>query len=392
MKNQTVKVSFSREAAAYEIVFDGSLAKCGSFARRWLGKDAAKIVIVSNPVVYKVYGGTVEASLAKAGFAVSHWLMKDGEQHKDLRNAQELLRSLSDLGVTRSDAVVALGGGVVGDLAGFAASIYMRGIRFLQVPTTLLAMIDSSVGGKTGVNASFGKNTIGTFHQPSGVLIDPMVLATLPKRELAAGSCEVIKHGVLSGRGLFTQTAEFLKKFPPEDFAAIRFKGSSATENSGLRAELSDLIRRNVEFKASIVAGDERESLKRSDSRSRKILNLGHTLAHALEKTTDYKYFKHGEAVGYGILYAAELSKNLALCDAKVVNLLYDVVHSVGTLPSLANIDSQQVFEAFRFDKKHVAGSLQLILLRGIGRPLVVSNSEIPKSAHTKALRQLFKF
>ena len=147
-----------------------------------------------------------------------------------------------------------------------------------------------------------------------------------------------------------------------------------------------------MEFKAGIVAGDERESSKRTDARSRKILNFGHTLAHALEKVTDYKYFKHGEAVGYGILYATELSNSLALCSKEEVNLLYDVVHGVGYLPTLANIDSQEVFEAFRFDKKLVAGSLQMILLKGIGKPHIVSSSDIPETVRINAFKQILKF
>ena len=230
--------------------------------------------------------------------------MKDGEEHKDLGNVEKALAFFSESRLSRTDAVVALGGGVVGDLAGFAASIYMRGICFLQIPTTLLAMVDSSVGGKTGVNTAFGKNAIGAFHQPAGVLIDPAVLATLPDRELTAGFCEVVKHGALSGKKLLSQISSFLTDYPLNSFAQLQ-------ENVGFRADISNLIAANAEFKAGIVAGDEHESSSRADAKSRKILNFGHTLAHSLEKVTNYEYLKHGEAVGYGILYAAELSKNL---------------------------------------------------------------------------------
>lgn len=393
MKDHNVTIECPRSASSYQIkIGDGRLGDCGKWARKCLGRDAAKIVIVSNPTVYKLYGSMVTESLTNSGYAVSSWLMKDGEEHKNFREVEKALAFFSGSGLTRTDAVVALGGGVVGDLAGFASSVYLRGIRFLQVPTTLLAMIDSSVGGKTGVNAAFGKNVIGAFHQPSGVLIDPSVLATLPDRELTAGFCEVIKHGALSGRKMLNQTAQFLRKYPLALLSGTPDQTNFTSEISNFKFEISDLIRRNVEFKASIVAGDERESAKRTDARSRKILNFGHTLAHALEKVTDYRYFKHGEAVGYGILYAAELSKTLALCDKKDVKLLYDVVHSVGKLPSLGNIDPQEVFEAFRFDKKHVAGSLQMVLLKGIGKPSIVSGGDIPSSAHTKALKQLLKF
>lgn len=385
MKSRSVKIEFSNGASGYEIAIgDPLLNGCGDWARKCLGEDASRSVIVSNPTVFEIYGKLAENSLSNAGFNVSHWLMKDGEEHKNFRNVEKTLAFFSESGLTRTDAVIALGGGVVGDLAGFAASIYMRGVGFLQVPTTLLAMIDSSVGGKTGVNASFGKNTIGAFHQPSGVLIDPAVLSTLPSRELAAGFCEMIKHGAISGKKLLMKTSDFLAEIPLDGFSANHEKGD-------LRVKIGELIAANVNFKASIVAGDERESSRRTDSKSRKILNFGHTLAHALEKVTDYKYFKHGEAVGYGILYAAELSKSLALCGKEDVKLLYDVVHRVGTLPTLANIDPHEVLEAFRFDKKLVAGSLQMILLKGIGQPVIVDSSDIPKSAHSKALKRLLK-
>ena len=385
MKSQSVNIDFSHVASGYEILIDGQLVNSGKWARRCLRRDASRIAIVSNPTVYKIYGEQVANSLAEAGFDVSHWLMEDGEQHKNFANIEKALAFFSSSGLTRTDAVVALGGGVVGDLAGFAAAVYMRGIRFLQIPTTLLAMIDSSVGGKTGVNAAFGKNTIGAFHQPNGVLIDPQTLSTLPQRELAAGFCEVIKHAALSGKKLLRQTAQFLTKYPLDSFAAI-------SQEKHFRLEISGLVAANVAFKAGIVASDERESSKRTDAKSRKILNFGHTLAHALEKVTDYKYFKHGEAVGYGILYAAELSNSLALCCKEDVNLLYDVVHSVDSLPSLNNIDSQEVFEAFRFDKKLVAGSLQMILLKGIGKPLIISSSDIPETVRVNAFKRLLQF
>ncbi|MEO7660156.1 MAG: 3-dehydroquinate synthase family protein, partial [Pyrinomonadaceae bacterium] len=282
------------------------------------------------------------------------------------------------------DAVVALGGGVVGDLAGFVSAIYLRGISFLQIPTTLLSMIDSSVGGKTGVNSSFGKNLIGSFHQPSGVLVDIETLTTLPTREITAGFCEAVKHGAISGNRLLNQTRDFLMEFRPEMIASME-------GNSGLQTQLSDLLAAQIRFKASIVAGDEKESQTRLDAKSRKILNFGHTLAHALEKVTQYKYFKHGEAVGHGILFAAELSKNLALCSTKDVDLLNDVVQSVGILPPLADIDGDEVFEAFKFDKKQLSGSLQMVLLKGIGNPVILSEREIPQNTAKTVLNSFLQ-
>ncbi|MBK7393843.1 MAG: 3-dehydroquinate synthase [Chloracidobacterium sp.] len=383
MASNKVKIKFSGPPAAYTVkIGHDLLTGCGKWARKCLGKDAVKIVVVSNPTVFKLYGRQTVESLAAAGFIVTHFLMKDGERYKDLRSTEAALKSFSETGLSRTDAVIALGGGVVGDLAGFASAIYLRGISLLQIPTTLLAMIDSSVGGKTGINSPSGKNLIGAFHQPKGVLIDPATLQTLPIRELTAGFCEAVKHGAICGMPLLKKTNKFLADFPIEFF-------SDHQNNKNFRSEISNLILDNVAFKASIVAGDERESSNRLDGKSRKILNFGHTLAHALEKVTDYKYLKHGEAVGYGILFAAELSKSLALTGEKDIKLLYDVVHRVGVLPPLANIDSQEVFEAFRFDKKHLSGSLQMVLLKGIGKPVIRTQTDIPLSTIKSVLKKL---
>lgn len=385
MKPQTLKIELSGQSTAYEIIIGHEkLATSGKWARKCLGNGAGNIVVISNPTVFKLYGNVVTESLAEAGFTVTHFLMEDGEQHKSLKTTEQALKFISESEITRTDAVVALGGGVVGDMAGFASAIYLRGLGFLQIPTTLLSMIDSSVGGKTGVNSAFGKNLIGAFHQPSGVLIDPGVLRTLPVRELTAGLCEMVKHGAISGKPLLTQTQKLLAKFPVETFADNH-------ESENFRSEISNLIAANVAFKAIIVAGDERESSGRVDGKSRKILNFGHTLAHAIEKVTNYRYFKHGEAVGYGISFAAELSKSLALCGEKDVNLLNDVVQSVGSLPPLGDIDGDEVFEAFKFDKKHLSGSLQMILLKGIGKPVILTEKDIPRTTVQKVLKNLLQ-
>jgi len=374
-----VPITLPASESSYIIsIGGGSLESVGKCARSFVGKDARKAFIISNPTVSNLYGETVAASLADSGFELSSLLIKDGEKYKTLRTAESALAAFSSADITRTDVVIALGGGVVGDLAGFAAAIYLRGIRFIQVPTTLLAMIDSSVGGKAGVNTAFGKNLTGAFHQPGGVLIDPNVLSTLPSRELTAGFCEMVKHGALAGRELLEQTRDFVTRFG---------RGPAV----GTEREMSALIKANVEFKASIVASDERESSKRRDNRSRKILNFGHTLAHALEKVTNYSYFRHGEAVGYGILFAAELSKNLALCDEKDVNLLRDVVQHVGVLPPLSGIGPEEVLAAFRSDKKVIGGELQMVLLKGIGRPVIVSERDIPYTLTKKTLYELFR-
>jgi 3-dehydroquinate synthase len=245
-------------------------------------------------------------------------------------------------------------------------------------------MIDSSVGGKTGVNSTAGKNLIGTFYAPKGVVIDVAALDTLPRRELTAGFCEAIKNGAVGGRSLMNATASFLDAYPPQ-------QESGFTGRDDHYRKLARLIHQHVAFKSKVVAGDERESPLRTDARSRKILNFGHTLAHALEKVTGYTYFRHGEAVGYGIKFAAELSKSLALCDANDVKLLNDVVHRAGTLPPLENIDAREVIAAFSFDKKNLAGSLQMVLIKGVGRPMIVTGNQIPQSAVLTALKRLIR-
>lgn len=385
MAKEPVSIRPQSISNSYEIVIaHGHLEKCGDWAKNCLAGPAAKIAVISNAKIYRLYGEKVTKSLKKAGFEVCTFLMKDGERYKNFRSLEHALEFLGQNNLSRADAVLALGGGVVGDLAGFTSSIYLRGIPFLQVPTTLLAMIDSSVGGKTAVNTSFGKNLIGTFYQPKGVLIDIETLGTLPKRELTAGFCESVKQGAISGRKLFGLTANVLENYPVNSFRKF-------FSDEGFISGMEDLVREQVAFKADIVRQDETEDIQRSDAKSRKILNFGHTLAHALEKATAYKYFKHGEAVGYGILFAAELSKILGLLDKNKLNLLYDVVHRAGKLPDIGNIDAESVFAAFKFDKKSSGGSLQWILLKGIGEPVIFSDNDISQRDKENALNNILQ-
>ncbi len=303
---ETVFVKLKQNSHQYKIeIGNGLLASSGVWAKKCLSPETAKIAIVSNAKVFRLYGKIVEESFEKAGFKVEAFLMNDGEKHKNFRVLENVLSFFGEKKLKRTDAVVALGGGVVGDLAGFAAAVYLRGISFLQIPTTFLAMIDSSVGGKTAVNTTSGKNLIGAFHQPNGVLIDVETLKTLAKRELTAGFCEAVKQAAISGGKLFNQTARFLQNYSPN------YRKQFLTDEKIL-SELEKLVAAQVSYKAKIVSQDEKENFERTDANSRKILNFGHTFAHALEKITDYKRFKHGEAVGYGILFAAELSKTLA--------------------------------------------------------------------------------
>jgi 3-dehydroquinate synthase len=290
--------------------------------------------------------------------------MQDGEKHKSLRSLESALAFLSSAKLERQDAVVALGGGVVGDLAGFAAAIYLRGIAYLQVPTTLLAQVDASVGGKTAVNSISGKNTIGAFHHPRHVVIDTATLRTLPQRELTSGLCECIKQGAVGSRRLFENTLRLLK---------------SGTANSwqGDDESLTQFIAAHCSFKARVVSGDQKESVERTDRLSRRILNFGHTIAHALEFVTSYKRFRHGEAVGWGMLVEGELSKRLGILASSDLESLRAAIHLAGRLPPANDLPINAIINALQVDKKSVGGHIQWILLEKLGRARIVDGNEV---------------
>lgn len=351
----------------YEIkIGRGLLAGAGADVRQFLGKRAQRVVLVSNRKVFAIYGLAVVGSIEASGFAVSPWLIGDGERFKSMRTVDDTIHFLSKNNLERTDAVVALGGGVVGDVAGFAAATYLRGIPFIQIPTTLLAQIDSSVGGKTGVNLPAGKNLVGAFHQPQGVIIDVETLVSLPPRELVAGWCESIKQGAVGSRKLFKQTAGFLSQ--------LKAGGDVVS------SQLEDLIAAHCAFKASIVAGDEREDSARHDRRSRRILNFGHTIGHALEAVTGYRRFRHGEAVGHGMLVAGELSKDLGLLQVSELESLREGVRLCGLLPAVGNVTLKSLTAAITRDKKRAQGHVQWILLERIGHPRIVAGKEISPS------------
>jgi len=383
----------------------GALAKLGSVARASLPADARRVALVSNRRVFALYGERAVESLRAAGFDAAHWLMGDGERFKSLRTAERALEFLSASKLERSDAVVALGGGVVGDLAGFAAAVYLRGVAFVQVPTTLLAQIDSSVGGKTGVNTRAGKNIVGAFHQPATVVVDTETLRTLPSRELTAGWCEAIKQGAVGDEKLFERTRKFLETearrkarrpgrngdgfIAPrsEERDGLGVENESLSEEKYLRGdehrrdgELARIIAAQCAFKAGIVAGDEREDVGRDDARSRRVLNFGHTVGHALEAVTGYRRFRHGEAVGYGMLAAAEISKRLALLGESELESLRETVRLAGRFPDASDLDVEMICGALRADKKSVGGSVRWVLLEGIGRARVLDGREVPDS------------
>jgi len=363
-----LEISLKQEARSSEI-------NIGAGIRRDLGnlipfKAPRRVGIISNERVYGLYGREVVRSLKSAGFKTLTWLMPEGERYKSFRELEKAVNFLSENRFERDDLVLALGGGVVGDLAGFAAAVYLRGLRLVQVPTTLLSQIDSSVGGKTGINLATGKNLVGAFHQPASVFIDTETLASLPPRELTSGFCEMVKQGLVSDQSLFKMTIDCLQN-------SVDFRSP----------EFEELIAAQCGFKASIVANDERESTNRSDTKSRRVLNFGHTTAHALETITNYRFFRHGEAVGYGMLVAGELSRNLGLLDARELEQLRDAVSLCGPLPRADNLEVNQIIAALKHDKKSVRGQINWVLLEGIGRPRIVEGGLISAKSLRLSLR-----
>lgn len=374
-----VEVSAGAGEGSYEVrIAPGLLSQIGAEAASIVHPSARRVALISNQRVFALFGRTVSRSLRQQKFGVHTWLMKEGERHKSLRSYEQALRFLSESGLERTDLVIALGGGVVGDLAGFAAATYLRGIDFIQIPTTLLAQIDASVGGKTGINLAEGKNLVGAFYHPRRVLIDIETLRTLPRRELTAGWCEAVKHGAVGDRELFDQTV---------GLAANALSSPNWLNGKKVQAEVSATIAAHCRFKAAIVAGDARESLDRNDGRSRRILNFGHTTAHALESITNYRRFRHGEAVGYGMVVAGELSKNLGMLAPRELELLRAAVSQCGPLPPTQDLDPGPLLRTMKSDKKSVAGNIQWVLLEAIGKPRLVNGSQLDQKMLRTAIR-----
>ena len=339
---ETVRVALGTRS--YPIHIGAGALDAAELYRPHLG--AGGVAVISNSVVAPLYLARVKAALERAGAqSTIDVLVEDGEQAKSWSTLERVFDALLGARLGRDGIIVALGGGVIGDLAGFAAAVYQRGIPFIQVPTTLLAQVDSSVGGKTGVNHVRGKNMIGAFHQPACVLADVGALATLPERELRAGIAEVIKHGF----ALDSALVEWLE----HNMARLLTRDPGA---------LTHVVRRSCELKAQVVAEDEREAGRRA------VLNFGHTFAHAIEAGVGYGVWLHGEAVAAGMVMAAELSARsgrLAVADAARVRRL---VQSAGLPVSAPALGSERFLELMAGDKKASAGRIRYVLLEKIGR------------------------
>lgn len=335
---------------SYDIdIAPGNLSQLGDqMAKLNLGQ---KVLLVSNPEIFDYYGDICLKSLEKAGFEVFTHLIPAGETYKHLGSIEKVYDTALTHHLERSSTFVALGGGVIGDMTGFAAATWLRGVNFVQVPTSLLAMVDASVGGKTGVNHPKGKNLIGAFYQPKLVLIDPNVLKTLPEREFRAGMAEVIKYGIIWDKNLF------------EQLSAAANLSSMTTIAPQL---LETIITRSCQAKADVVSQDEKESGLRA------ILNYGHTIGHAVESLTNYEQLVHGEAVAIGMIAAGKIAVAMGLWNKEELQLQQELISKTG-LPTVIppQVTIKDILETVKSDKKVKAGKVRFILPTKIGQVII---------------------
>jgi 3-dehydroquinate synthase len=349
--SRTIEVALSTNP--YPVVIsDGGLHQLGEQVRGRGFKAGTKVLVVTNPVVHQHYGPTVLESLLASGFTASELVIEAGEDQKTPATVAQIHDAAFARKLERGSLIVALGGGVVGDMAGFAAATWLRGIAVVQVPTTLLAMVDAAIGGKTGVNHPGGKNLIGAFHQPRLVLIDPATLATLPEREFRAGMAEVIKYGVIGDTELFTALHSAAQRDPAAGLASQARVGAQ---------QLQSLLERSAAAKARVVAADEREGGLRA------ILNYGHTLGHVVETLCGYGTYLHGEAVGLGMIAAGEVSLAMGLWSQEDQTRQKAVIAAAGLPMAWPTLDPDAVLACLQGDKKVRDGKVRFVLPTGLG-------------------------
>lgn len=348
---------------AYEIpIAPGGLDQLGAWMQPL--KLGQKVLLVSNPMIFKHYGQRAIDSLTAAGYEVIQCTLPPGERYKTLGSIQKIYDIALENRLERSSTIVALGGGVVGDMSGFAAATWLRGIHFVQVPTSLLAMVDASIGGKTGVNHPQGKNLIGAFYQPRLVLIDPQVLQTLPPREFRAGMAEVIKYGVIWDADLFTQL-EAAKRLDQQRYVSEEL--------------LQTILEKSCQAKAHVVGKDEKEAGLRA------ILNYGHTIGHAVESLTGYRVVNHGEAVGIGMVAAGQIAVSLNMWDQESADRQRVLIEKTGLPTQLpAGMDLDAILDSLQTDKKVKAGRVRFVLPKEIGT--VTVTDQVPSEVIREVL------
>lgn len=357
------EVNVNLPAGGYTIhIIAGGLERLGTFARQMTLGNRALVVADAN--VAPLYGERAVASLQQAGIGAELAVLPPGEESKSLAAVEVLYSKAIACGLDRQSPIIAVGGGVVGDVTGFVAATYLRGVPFIQVPTTLLAQVDSSVGGKVAINHPAGKNLIGAFYQPRLVLSDPDVLTTLPARELAAGLAEVVKCGIIADAPFFAYLRD-------------NCAGILARE----QAILGEVIRRSCEIKAAVVEEDEKEN------RRRMILNFGHTIGHAVEAATDFARYNHGEAVAIGMCGAARLSNLLGCCGPDTVQDIAALLARFGLPATASGCRSEELLAYLARDKKSIGGAVHWIIVGEIGR--VVISSDVPQKAVRQVLSEI---
>jgi 3-dehydroquinate synthase len=339
---KTKRIVVKSSAGPYAVVAGAGVIRRAAQEIAALGRFSS-VHIVSSAKVWRAAGKAVQRGLRLSKSGAIH-LFDDAESAKNLRSVEQITRSLCRAGADRQSLVVAVGGGVVGDVAGFAAATYLRGVKLVHLPTTLVAQVDSSIGGKTGVNLPEGKNLVGAFYPPQLVLSDPELLRTLSDREFRGGLAEVIKHAVIADAQMFAFLEKEMERVLRRDPKVLGF-----------------LIPRNVQIKARVVSRDERES------GLREILNFGHTFAHALESVTRYRRYQHGEAVAWGMLAAAFLGHELGLMRAEEVSRIVALIRRLGPLPPWPQVSPAALLNAMRSDKKTRSGVLRFVLSPRIG-------------------------
>jgi 3-dehydroquinate synthase len=347
---QIVQVELAERA--YEITIGTEcLDQIGPMAESLGGLSSA--IVITDKNVHHLHAEAVAQSLAKEDFtSVDLMVVEAGETSKSIEVAAGLWESLYDARADRKTLIVAVGGGVVGDLAGFVAATYMRGVRLIQVPTSLLAQVDSSVGGKTGINLPTGKNLVGAFLQPSAVLIDTTTLTTLPEREYLAGLGEVVKYGVILDGPFFEQLEKSVPQLLNRD-----------------QATLASVVKRNCQLKAQVVVEDERETLGR-----RALLNYGHTIGHAVESLSGYGTYLHGEAVSIGMVAASRLAEQLGRINAEVTQRQIDLLEKLGLPIELPDLDPNSIIESMQHDKKADRNQIRFVLPNKIGQAELVDS------------------
>ncbi len=358
-----IRVTVAVPPRPYEARIEGGLLeRAGKHLLESLGARP-RLFVVTVPPVRRKWGKKLMTSLSAAGFTAKMLEMQDGEPHKKLATIETLAEQLVRLGADRGSAIVAFGGGVIGDVVGLLASLYQRGVDLVQIPTTVQAQLDASLGGKTGVNLQSGKNLLGTFHQPRLVLIDPLVLSTLPEREFRAGLYEALKCGVIGNPQLFGRLEQIQPKALRRDPATLEW-----------------VIAESVKLKAQVVSEDER------DSGLRQVLNLGHTIGHGLEAATGYRRFLHGEAVAWGMIAAANIAAAVDKIDHNVAQQITEAVLGFGSLPKV-EVPSRGLLRLLQADKKTRNGVVHFVLPREIGKVEIVNN--VPAKVVSRAVDEL---